>query len=66
MPVMPNIDAAKISLNLLKQLGGGVSVGPIMLGAARPARIVSQLITVRGYLNMTANAVMDAQSAIER
>ncbi|MEM1046725.1 MAG: NADP-dependent malic enzyme [Pseudomonadota bacterium] len=62
--IMPNIDAAHISLNLLKRLGGGVSVGPIMLGAARPAHIASQSITVRGLLNMTAIAVLDAQGAI--
>jgi malate dehydrogenase (oxaloacetate-decarboxylating)(NADP+) len=62
--VMPNIDAAHIALNLLKALGGGVSVGPIMLGAAKPAHIVSQSITVRGLLNMTAVAVVDAQGEI--
>lgn len=62
--VMPNIDAAHISLNLLKTLGGGVSVGPIMLGAAKPAHIVSQSITVRGLLNMTAIAAVGAQGEI--
>ncbi|WP_424990914.1 NADP-dependent malic enzyme [Fluviibacterium sp. S390] len=62
--IMPNIDAAHIALNLLKTLGGGVSVGPIMLGASKPAHIVSQSITVRGLLNMTAIAVVDAQGAI--
>ena len=59
--IMPNLDAAHISFNLLKTMGGGVSVGPIMLGAALPAHIVSQAITVRGLLNMTAVAVVDAQ-----
>jgi malate dehydrogenase (oxaloacetate-decarboxylating)(NADP+) len=62
--IMPNIDAAHIALNLLKTMGGGVSVGPIMLGAARPAHIVSQSITVRGLLNMTAVAVIDAQGEL--
>lgn len=60
--IMPNIDAAHISFNLLKTMGNGVSVGPIMLGAAKPIHIVSQSITVRGLLNMTAIAVVDAQS----
>ncbi|MFZ5965008.1 NADP-dependent malic enzyme [Thalassococcus sp. BH17M4-6] len=60
--VMPNVDAAHISLNLMKTLGGGVSVGPIMLGAAKPAHIVSQSSTVRGLLNMTAVAVVDAKA----
>jgi malate dehydrogenase (oxaloacetate-decarboxylating)(NADP+) len=62
--VMPNIDAAHIAMNLLKSMGGGVSVGPIMLGAACPAHIVSQSITVRGLLNMTAVAVVDAQGEL--
>ncbi len=62
--VMPNIDAAHIALNLLKTMGGGVSVGPIMLGAACPAHIVSRSITVRGLLNMTAVAVVDAQGEL--
>ena len=62
--VMPNIDAAHIALNLLKTMGGGVSVGPIMLGAACPAHIVSKSITVRGLLNMTAVAVVDAQGEL--
>ena len=62
--VMPNLDAAHISLNLLKTLGGGVSVGPIMLGSKFPAHIVSRSITVRGLLNMTAIAVVDAQGEL--
>jgi malate dehydrogenase (oxaloacetate-decarboxylating)(NADP+) len=60
--VMPNADAAHISLNLLKVLGGGVSVGPILLGAARPVHIASQSVTVRGLLNLTAIAVVEAQA----
>jgi len=59
--IMPNVDAAHISYNLLKVLGGGVSVGPILLGAARPAHVVTESITVRGLVNMTAIAVVDAQ-----
>jgi malate dehydrogenase (oxaloacetate-decarboxylating)(NADP+) len=59
--IMPNLDAAHISFNLLKQLGGGVSVGPIMLGSAQPAHIVAQSVTVRGLQNMAAVAVVDAQ-----
>ena len=59
--VMPNVDAAHISYNLLKVLGGGVSVGPILLGAARPAHVVTQSISVRGLVNMTAIAAVDAQ-----
>jgi malate dehydrogenase (oxaloacetate-decarboxylating)(NADP+) len=60
--IMPNADAAHISLALLKTLGNGVPVGPIMMGAAKPAHIASQSVTVRGLLNLTAIAVVEAQS----
>ncbi len=59
--VMPNADAAHISLNLLKVLGSAVPVGPILLGAAKPMHIASQSVTVRGLLNLTAIAVVEAQ-----
>jgi malate dehydrogenase (oxaloacetate-decarboxylating)(NADP+) len=58
---MPNADAAQIALNLLKVLGGGVPVGPILIGAARPVHIASQSVTARGLLNLTAIAVVQAQ-----
>ncbi len=60
--IMPNADAAHISLNLLRVLGGAVPVGPILLGAARPVHIASQSVTVRGLLNLTAIAVVEAQT----
>ncbi len=59
--VMPNVDAARIAYGLLRELGGGVSVGPILLGVARPAHVVSHAITVRGLLNMSAMTVAQAQ-----
>ncbi|MDD9983131.1 MAG: phosphate acyltransferase, partial [Gammaproteobacteria bacterium] len=55
--VMPNVEAANIAHNLLRGLGGGVSIGPILVGAARSAHVVTQTITVRGLVNMTALAV---------
>ena len=55
--VMPNVEAANIAHNLLRALGGGVSIGPIVVGAARSAHVVTQTITVRGIVNMTALAV---------
>ncbi len=61
--VMPNVDAANIAYNLLKMLGGGVSIGPILLGAACSAHIVTQSITVRGLVNMSAIAVTRAVPA---
>jgi malate dehydrogenase (oxaloacetate-decarboxylating)(NADP+) len=59
--VMPNIDAANIAFNLLKQLADGVSVGPMLIGTARPAHILTASVTVRGLVNMSALAVVDAQ-----
>jgi malate dehydrogenase (oxaloacetate-decarboxylating)(NADP+) len=64
--IMPNLDAANIAYNLLRvAAGGGITVGPILLGAARPVHILTQTATVRGILNMTALAVVDAaQTAV--
>ncbi len=59
--VMPNIDAAHISYNLLKMLGGGVSIGPILLGANYPAHVLTNSVTVRGIVNMAAVAAVGAQ-----
>jgi len=59
--VMPTLDAANISFNLLKSLGDGLSVGPMLLGTAQPAHILTPSVTVRGIVNMTALAVVDAQ-----
>jgi malate dehydrogenase (oxaloacetate-decarboxylating)(NADP+) len=58
--VMPTLDAANISLKLLKAIGDGLTIGPILLGAARPAHILSPSATVRGILNMAAVAAVDA------
>ena len=59
--VLPNIDAANILFNVLKVTGGhGVTVGPMLLGAAKPAHILTGSATVRRVVNMTALAVADA------
>jgi malate dehydrogenase (oxaloacetate-decarboxylating)(NADP+) len=59
--VMPNLDAANIAFNLLKVTGGdGITVGPILLGAAKPVHILTSTATVRRLVNMTALAVVDA------
>jgi malate dehydrogenase (oxaloacetate-decarboxylating)(NADP+) len=61
--VLPNIDAANISYNLLKTAaGGGIAVGPILLGAAKPVHIVTPSATVRRIVNMTALTVADANA----
>ena len=59
--VMPNLDAANISFNLLKITGGdGVTIGPILLGAQKPVLIATPSATVRRLVNLTALAVVDA------
>ncbi|OSQ39545.1 NADP-dependent malic enzyme [Thalassospira mesophila] len=58
--VMPTLDAANISYNMVKMLGDGLPVGPILVGAAKSAHVVSPSITVRGLVNMSAIAVVDA------
>ncbi|HYP32678.1 MAG TPA: NADP-dependent malic enzyme [Burkholderiaceae bacterium] len=61
--VMPNIDAANISYNLLKTAsGGGIAIGPILLGAARPVHVLTPSTTVRRIVNMTALTVADANA----
>ena len=62
--VLPNIDAANISYNLLKTAaGGGIAIGPVLLGAAQPVHILTPSATVRRIINMTALAVADANAA---
>ncbi|MGQ3096089.1 MAG: phosphate acyltransferase, partial [Roseateles sp.] len=62
--VLPNIDAANISYNLLKTAaGGGIAIGPVLLGAAKPVHILTPSATVRRIVNMTALTVADANAA---
>ncbi len=62
--IMPSLDAANIAYNLLKVLGEGLSVGPILLGMARPIHIVTPSISTRGLVNMTALAAVDSQTQL--
>ncbi len=59
--IMPNIDAAHIATNLIKTLSDGIAIGPLLLGAARPAHVVTNSISVRGLVNVSALAVVSAQ-----
>ena len=62
--VLPNIDAANISYNLLKTAaGGGIAIGPVLLGAAKPVHILTPSATVRRIVNMTALTVADVNAA---
>jgi len=59
--VAPTLDSANIAFNLLKTVGEGLSVGPMLVGMAAPVHVVTQSVTTRGLMNMTAYAVVDAQ-----
>ena len=62
--VLPNIDAANIAYNLLKTAaGGGIAIGPVLLGAAKPVHILTPSATVRRIVNMSALTVADANAS---
>ncbi|RCS25282.1 NADP-dependent malic enzyme [Phyllobacterium salinisoli] len=63
--VFPNLDAANITLNVVKSVTEALHVGPILLGAARPAHILTPSVTSRGIVNMTALAVVEASQRID-
>jgi len=63
--VMPNVDAANIAYNLLKMLGGGGHVGPILMGSKCPVHVVTSSVTVRGLINMSAVSSVHVQRALE-
>ena len=60
--MMPSLGAANIGFNLLKVLGEGISIGPLLLGMAKPAHIITPSVTVRGIVNVSAVATVDAQA----
>jgi malate dehydrogenase (oxaloacetate-decarboxylating)(NADP+) len=60
--VMPTMDAANLALGLLRQLGEGMAIGPILMGVAQAANIVTPTVSVRGLVNMTAVTVAEAQA----
>jgi malate dehydrogenase (oxaloacetate-decarboxylating)(NADP+) len=61
--VLPDIDSANIAYNLLKTAaGGGIAVGPVLLGADKPVHILTPSATVRRIVNMTALTVVEANT----
>ncbi len=62
--VLPNIDAANTAYAVTEIMADGLPVGPILIGAARPAHVLTPSITTRGIVNMTAVAVAEAQGAV--
>jgi malate dehydrogenase (oxaloacetate-decarboxylating)(NADP+) len=63
--VCPSLDAANIGFNLLKTAADGLHIGPMLLGTALPAHVLTPSVTARGILNMTALAVVEAQRLAE-
>jgi malate dehydrogenase (oxaloacetate-decarboxylating)(NADP+) len=60
--IMPNLDAANIAFQFAKVLADALPVGPILIGPAKPAHILSPSVTARGIVNITAVAVVEAQA----
>jgi malate dehydrogenase (oxaloacetate-decarboxylating)(NADP+) len=60
--IMPNLDSANAAYQIMKILADALPVGPILIGAAQPAHILTPSVTARGIVNMTALAVAEAQS----
>jgi malate dehydrogenase (oxaloacetate-decarboxylating)(NADP+) len=57
---MPSLNASNISAKLLEELGGGMLIGPIIIGLEKPVQIVDMGATVSEIMNMTALAAIDA------
>eukprot|EP01037_Dinobryon_pediforme_P007728 gene7728-7789_t len=64
--VMPNLDAANIAFQLTKIVAEALPVGPILIGPAKPAHVVTASVTARGIVNMTAVAVAEAQAQAKK
>jgi malate dehydrogenase (oxaloacetate-decarboxylating)(NADP+) len=64
--IMPNQDAANVAFNMLKVLGDGITIGPILIGSAKSAHVVTPSISVRGLLNMTALASVRASCMMKK
>ncbi|AUX94335.1 NADP-dependent oxaloacetate-decarboxylating malate dehydrogenase [Mixta gaviniae] len=61
--IMPNVEAARISYNLLRvSCSEGVTVGPVLMGIARPVHVLTPIASVRRIVNMVALAVVEAQT----
>jgi malate dehydrogenase (oxaloacetate-decarboxylating)(NADP+) len=61
--IFPNLDAANISYQFAKVMADALPVGPILIGTAKPAHILTGSVTARGVVNMTAVAVVEAQES---
>jgi malate dehydrogenase (oxaloacetate-decarboxylating)(NADP+) len=64
--VMPNLDSANIAYNMVRAMTDGVALGPILMGVAKPAHVLTSAATVRRVVNMTAIAAVEAQIRAQR
>ena len=62
--IMPNLDAANIAFQFTKVLADALPVGPVLIGPAKPAHVLTPSVTARGIVNITAVAVVEAQSQL--
>ncbi len=60
--ILPNLDAGNTALQITRVIAGALPVGPILMGAAKPAHILTPSVTARGIVNMTAIAAVEAAS----
>jgi malate dehydrogenase (oxaloacetate-decarboxylating)(NADP+) len=60
--IMPNLDAANIAFQFIKVVTDALPVGPILIGPAKPAHVLTPSVTARGIVNLTAVAVVEAQT----
>src|SRR5690606_490530 len=58
--IFPNLEAANLSMTLLKELNNGLHIGPILMGTNQPAHILAPTVTSRGIVNMAAIAATEA------
>jgi malate dehydrogenase (oxaloacetate-decarboxylating)(NADP+) len=63
--VFPDLDAANLSMTLLKEMNNGLAVGPILMGVQAPAHILAPSVTSRGIVNMAAIAANEALGAVK-
>ncbi len=63
--VFPNLDAANIAYNMVRQLTDGVAIGPILMGVSKPAHVLTPASTVRRVVNISALACVEAQIRAE-
>jgi malate dehydrogenase (oxaloacetate-decarboxylating)(NADP+) len=60
--ILPNLDAANVAFQFAKVLADALPVGPILIGPAQPAHILTPSVTARGIVNISAVAVVEAQA----